>query len=91
MFQDNRGFLLQHPAPATAASNMDDGSNGENIGGANVETQPAPKRQLRIACSHKLFVENIENPAKRLTGWPYVRQMSLDGFMEEFNIVKASR
>lgn len=73
------GFLLQDPANTVVASNPDDGVRQE--GDPDVYLASPPMRQLQIPCTHGLFMQALASTEEMFQGWPYQKQITLDGLL----------
>lgn len=75
------GFLLQAP--------IEEGSTavrgGENADEAGSDREPlAPKRELQIPCTLKMWSEALKSTAPGDEDWPYKKAVTLDDIMEYF-------
>lgn len=74
------GFLLRDPSHD---QRVEQGGLGHEERTRGAERR---ERDLRIPCSHKVFVECLENPVPHYRNWPYHRRLTMDGFISEFSL-----
>lgn len=80
------GFLLHDPAGMENT-----GKTSDKTSGSHRSDEMLSNRELRIPCSHNVFVENLESLVPALRAWPYSKQITMDVFISEFSRAERSR